>query len=310
MTTQSRTPSEARAGPVGWIGVGKMGAPMAGNLLKSGIDVVVSDTVTANGDAMKARGARIVEKLASFDDCQTVFSTLPNDAALLSVVLGDEPEGSGLADILAPGSILVEMSTVSPHCSSQIADALAARDIDYLRAPISGSTALAETASVTILASGRQSAWDATLPWLRVMSSRQFYLGGGDEARFMKLVLNTMVGATSSVLSEALVLGETGGLDRRTMMEVICESAVVSPLIKYKVDAIETNDFAPAFSVAQMIKDFSLITEAGQNNGVPMFNANLILQQYIAAANSGLEKSDFFALVQWLRDMSRPGAYK
>ncbi|MCR9122545.1 MAG: NAD(P)-dependent oxidoreductase [Phyllobacteriaceae bacterium] len=310
MTAQSKTEDEVHGGPVGWIGVGKMGAPMAGNLLKSGVDIIVSDTAAANRASMKAQGAQTADEPASFQGCRTVFSTLPNDAALLSVVLGDGEKSPGLADILAPGSALVEMSTVSPHCSTRIAEALAARDIDYLRAPISGSTALAEAATVTILASGERAAWDRVLPWLKVMSARQFYLGDGDEARFMKLVLNTMVGATSSVLSEALVLGEAGGLDRRAMMEVICESAVVSPLIKYKVDAIETNDFAPAFSVGQMIKDFSLITEAGQSNGVPMFNANLILQQYIAAANSGLEKSDFFALVQWLRDMSRPGIYK
>lgn len=310
MTTQSRMEGEVPGGTVGWIGVGKMGAPMAGNLLKSGAGVIVSDTVAANTDLMEVRGARVADGLSSFEGCSLVFATLPNDAALVSVVLGSEQANPGLADILAPGSILVEMSTVSPHCSSQVADALAAKGILYLRAPISGSTALAEAATVTILASGEEAAWEAALPWFRIMSSRQFYLGGADEARFMKLVLNTMVGATSSVLSEALVLGEAGGLDRRTMMKVICESAVVSPLIKYKVDAIETNDFAPAFSVAQMIKDFSLITEAGQSKGVPMFNANLVLQQYIAAANSGLEQSDFFALVQWLREMSRSEAHK
>lgn len=120
----------------------------------------------------------------------------------------------------------------------------------------------------------------------------------------MKLVINTLVGATSAILAEALALGASGGLSHSSMMEVICESAVASPLLKYKTAAVVADDFAPAFTMHQMIKDFSLISDAGRANGVPMLTTGLILELYRAAANSGLRDQDFFALVKWQSEIS------
>jgi len=211
---------------------------------------------------------------------------------------------AGLAQHMAPGSVLVEMSTVSPECSAEVASALKYKRIFYLRAPLSGSTAMAETATLTVLASGDQQGWDTAIPAIRLLSSRQFYLGQGEEARYMKLVINTLVGATSAILAEAIALGASGGLSPASMMEVICESAVASPLLKYKAAAVVAQDYAPAFSVQQMIKDFSLISDAGRANGVPLLTTGLILELYRAAANSGLRDQDFFALVKWQSEIS------
>ena len=83
------------------------------------------------------------------------------------------------------------------------------------------------------------------------------------------------------------------------MMEVICESAVASPLFKYKSDLVVSNDYTPAFTIQQMIKDFTLISDAGRANGVPLLTAGLILELYRAAANAGLDQDDFFALIKW-----------
>jgi 3-hydroxyisobutyrate dehydrogenase len=205
---------------------------------------------------------------------------------------------------MARGAIFVEMSTVSPECSKDIAAALADKGIAYVRAPLSGSTTLAEKAALTVLASGDEAAWATVLPTIRLLSARQFFLGVGEEARYMKLVINTLVGASSAILAEAVALGESGGLSRASMMEVICESAVASPLLKYKAGAVVDADYAPAFTIEQMIKDFTLISAAGGKTGVPMLTTNLILELYRAAANSGLRKDDFFALVKWQADIS------
>lgn len=288
---------------LGWVGAGKMGAPMATNLLEAGFGVTVSEPNPAARAAMAERGAVPVSNLADLAGADIVFCTLPNDAALEAVVLG-----GGLANILRPGAILVEMSTVSPACSQAVAQALAARDIRYLRAPISGSTAMAQAATLTILASGDQTAWDNVLPLLERMSSRQVFLGPADEARYMKLVLNTLVGATAAVLAEAMAMGKAGGLDAATMMDVIAQSAVASPLLNYKSDAIAKGDFTPAFSVEQMAKDFSLITAAGQAKGVPMETAALILEHYRTASRDGHGARDFFALIDWVEGRAREPA--
>ena len=286
---------------IGWIGVGKMGNPMATRLMEVGHRLTICDPAAENRASLVARGAHVAGAPGEVAArCGLIFATIPNDAVLADVIYGGEERGSFLSRIGA-GGVLVEMSTVSPEMSRRVAEDLARRGVGYLRCPISGSTALARAGSLTALASGDAAAWETAAPFLDLLAARKFYLGAGEEARYMKLVLNTLVGATSAILAEALALGATGGLGDGQMMEVIAESAVASPLIRYKQEMIAQRDFSPAFSVTQMMKDFSLITEAGRAQQVPMFATNLILQQYTAAANVGYAEKDFFALVEWMR---------
>ncbi|MEJ2458567.1 MAG: NAD(P)-dependent oxidoreductase [Novosphingobium sp.] len=296
------TKQKTTIGVIGWIGVGKMGNPMATRLIEAGHRVVVCDPVAENRASLVARGARVVDSVAELvAGCSVVFSTIPNDAALAQIMDGTSGAGDGLLAHVGPDTILVEMSTVSPVLSVRIAEDLARAGTRYVRCPVSGSTVLARNGELTVLASGDRSAWNAIQPFIDILATRKYYLGDGEEARYMKLVLNTLVGGTSSILGEALLLGERGGLTPAQMMEVIAESAVASPLVKYKKDMISNNDFTPAFSVAQMTKDLMLITEAGRANQVPMTISNAILQQYFAALNTGYSEQDFFALFDWMR---------
>ncbi|MGY9048393.1 hypothetical protein P775_11585 [Puniceibacterium antarcticum] len=288
----------------GWIGAGKMGAPMIRNLLAHGVAVAVTDTSSAVVADLAKDGATVAQDLAAHAESDIVFATLPNDRALQQVVMGSD-SAPGLAASLRAGATFIEMSTVSPECSATVGNALTERGILYLRAPLSGSTALAEKATLTILASGDEAAWDLAQPYLAHLSARRFYLGQGEEARYMKLVLNTLVGATAAIMAEALALGESGGLSRSAIMEVIGESAVASPLLKYKTDMIVSDDFSPAFSVDQMIKDFTLISDAAHAHGVSQNVTSLILQQYREAASAGLNNADFFALVKWRGGMAQ-----
>ncbi len=286
---------------IGWIGVGKMGNPMATRLLEAGYRLTICDPVAENRASLVARGAQVAATAGDLAaNCGLIFSTIPNDAVLQEVVYSAEERGNFLTRVSAR-AVLVEMSTVSPDVSRRVADDLARRGVGYLRCPISGSTALARAGSLTALASGDAAAWETAAPFLDLLTTQKFFLGPGEEARYMKLVLNTLVGATSAILAEALALGATGGLSDQQMMSVIADSAVASPLIRYKQDMIAQRDFSPAFSVVQMRKDFTLITEAGRTQHVPMFATNLILQQYTAAANAGYAEKDFFALVEWMR---------
>ncbi|MES2145135.1 MAG: NAD(P)-dependent oxidoreductase [Pseudomonadota bacterium] len=288
---------------IGWIGAGKMGAPMIRNLLAAGTTVAVTEPERQVVSDLERAGAVSAGTLDLHSQNGIVFATLPNDKVLRDVVLGSGGK-TGLAQQMTRGSIFVEMSTVSPGCSAEVAAVLQECGISYLRAPLSGSTALAEKAALTVLASGDEQAWATVLPTIRLLSARQFYLGAGEEARYMKLVINTIVGASSAILAEAVALGASGGLSVKSMMEVICESAVASPLFKYKANAVVAADYTPAFTIEQMIKDFSLISDAGRANGVPLLTTGLILELYRAAANSGLRDQDFFALVKWQSDIS------
>lgn len=280
---------------VGWAGIGKMGAPMSRRVLEAGYKLAVYEPLPENRAPIVARGASVAHSLRDLAAAaQVIFLTIPNDAVLRALVL----EADALADVMSPGQILVEMSTVSPAISTEVAERLEKRGISYLRAPVSGSTTTALSGNLSVMVSGPEDAYAIVEPLLSTFSSRRFYLGGGEEARYLKLVLNALVGATSALVGEALTLGLKGNLSVETMMNVICESAVASPLIAYKRDLLVERNFDPAFSVSQMMKDFDLILGTAKSDHVPMYLASIIRQQYEAAFAAGLAEKDFFVLFE------------
>jgi 3-hydroxyisobutyrate dehydrogenase-like beta-hydroxyacid dehydrogenase len=286
---------------VGWIGLGKMGLPMSRHIAAAGHALHVYDPAAGARSSAAAAGARVeTDAQAVAAAAPIVFSSIPNDAVLLSLILGP----SGLAAAMKPGSILVETSTVSPRASAEVAAALTAAGVLYLRAPLSGSTATAEAAKLTVLASGDETAYRRVEPLLSTFSTRQFFLGPGEEARYLKLAINMLVGATSALLAEALTFGQKGSLSVDQMLEVICESAVSSPLIAYKRAMLSQRDFSPAFTVEQMIKDFDLVIDTARHEHVPVFLVSLIRQQYEAARGQGRGEKDFFVLLEQYEAMS------
>ena len=278
---------------IGWIGAGKMGGPMSRRLVAAGHRVIVLEPDAENRRLAAEAGAALAEDIGALArEARVVFSMIPNDGVLAALVAGED----GLAGLMAPGSVLVEMSTVSPAASRRAAEALAARTIDYLRAPVSGSTALAAAGTLSIMASGPRAAYDRVAPLLDALAAKRFYLGEAEQARYLKLVVNSLVGATSSLLAEALALGAKGDLSVADMLEVIGQSAVASPLIGYKTAMLKSGDYAPAFTVEQMIKDFDLIMDTARADHVPMSLAALVRQRYERAYVEGDGQRDFFVL--------------
>lgn len=280
---------------VGWVGIGKMGQPMSHRVLKAGMTVSVFEPLMENRATVVAEGAHVAEALTDLAAAaDTIVLTIPNDAVLDRIVFGSD----GLLGALREGQLLIEMSTVSPAISARVAEALAARGVAYLRAPVSGSTATAASGDLTVLASGPQEAFERAAPIFDCFAAKQFLVGAAEEARYLKLVLNALVGATAALLGEALVLGEKGGLSVETMLEVVTQSAVASPLIGYKRAMLTSRDFSPAFAVAQMMKDYDLILETARTDHVPVALISAIRQQYETAYASGLGDRDFFVLLE------------
>ena len=280
---------------VGWIGAGKMGGPMSKRLIGAGCRVIVLEPDAENRRGAVQAGAEAAADMAALArEAVVIFSMIPNDRILPGLVCG-EP---GLASLMAPGAVLVEMSTVSPAASKAAAEALARRNIGYLRAPVSGSTALAAAGTLSVMASGPRAVYDRVEPLLAAFSAKRFYLGEAEQARYLKLVVNSLVGATSSLLAEALALGRKGDLSLDDMLDVIGQSAVASPLIGYKRDMVVSGNYAPAFTVEQMIKDFDLIMDTARTDHVPMTMAALVRQLYEQAYVDGDGQRDFFVLCE------------
>jgi len=282
---------------IGWIGAGKMGGPMSCNVISAGGAVTVFDPVAANMAAVVAAGGvQGASNQVLAADSDIVVSMIPNDAVLHSVVLGDD----GIFAVMKPGSVYLDMSTVSPEASADVAAAADLAGIGYLRAPVSGSTALAEAGKLTIMASGPRDAFDRCLPLFEAMGAQNFYLGDSDQARYLKLVVNLLVGTTGAVLAEALTLGRKGGLDWEQMLDVIGVSAAASPYIQYNLDPLKARDFTALFTTEQMVKDSRLICEAGAASDVPMAIGNAMLQIFEDTIEAGYGQENLTAAIKLL----------
>lgn len=280
---------------IGFIGLGKMGTPMCKRLAATGHAVTAYARNAQGRDKAAALGVPSVSSLAGLaNGVDVIVSAVTNDDALRDIVAGPD----GLAASFGRSHVFIETSTVSPRVSAEVAGMLSAKGTAYIRSPISGSTATAEAGQLTVLSSGPRAAFDAALPLFEAFSKKQYHVGAGEEARYLKLTLNAMVGATSALIAEALTLAARGGLDLATTLDVINNSAVASPLIGYKTRMMITGDYAPAFPVSGMIKDFDLALGVGRDEHLPLPLIAQVRQQYEAAFAGGNGEDDFFVLVQ------------
>ena len=277
---------------VHFIGVGKMGLPMASHLAAAGHAVTVSDPSGERRQFAQAQGLAVADDAASaIAAAQVIFSSLPNDAALLNVA-------AQVAAAAQREAIFVDTSTVSLPASSEAAARCAAAGVHCLRTTVSGNNKMAEAAQLTVMASGPRAAYDTVLPLLRSFGPNQFYLGEAEQARLMKLVVNLMIAQTSAMLAEALTLGRKGGLDWHAMWQVITASAVASPIVKAKAVQLSERDFTPTFTVEQMIKDLELILCAGEASHVPLLQTAMTHKLMHAAVEQGDALDDYAAIIK------------
>lgn len=289
---------------VGWIGAGKMGGPMSRRLVAAGADLTVFDPVAENIAAVvEAGGKAAASNREVADGADIVVSMIPDDVVLRAVTLGEE----GILAAMAADSIYVDMSTVSPEASQEVAAAADAAGVAYLRAPVSGSTALAGAGTLTIMISGPEAAAKRCEPVFAEMSKTQFYLGDSEQARYLKLVINLLVGTTGAVLAEALTLGRKGGLDWAQMLDVIGVSAAASPYIQYNLDPLKARDFSPLFSATQMVKDSRLICDAGAAAGVPLAIGDAMLRIFEDTVEAGYAEENLTAAIRVIEDKAGLG---
>ncbi len=287
-----------------FIGIGKIGLPIAARLVKAGYDVTAFDPNAARLDEARALGMAAASSATdAVRDHAVVISSLPDDAALRAAMLGS----NGLIAAMATGAILIETSTVGVDASSEVDAATAARDVAYLRTPISGNASIAHTGELTCFVSGPKAAFARITPLLASFTRAQTYLGAAEEARYAKLAVNLMIATTAAMMAESLALARKGGIAWPDILQVLHDSAVASPMVKYKTAPLLARDFAATFSCAQMAKDLDLILGAGHAVGVPLQLAAQVRETYAALIAQGDAATDFLATVRHVERLSGLG---
>lgn len=282
-------------GPVGFIGLGNMGRPMALNLLKRGHALVVHDIDPAKAEPLLARGAKVVGSPGQVAAAATRTICIVETTAQVEAVVGGE---HGIVGTVTPGHIFICMSTIDPFVARRLADELASRGVAMLDAPVSGGTERAARGELTVIAGGEAKTFEACRDVFQAMGTKLFHVGGIGQGLAMKLVNNMLIQVNRVAVAEALVMGVKAGLDPQKIYDVVRVSTGTSWAFEQGVPKILARDFSPGGTVDISYKDQELETSFAKQLGVPLLLANVTQQVYQMARAAGLGKEDGLTVVK------------
>ncbi|HJZ35710.1 MAG TPA: NAD(P)-dependent oxidoreductase [Solirubrobacterales bacterium] len=273
---------------VAFIGIGKMGLPMAGNVLRAGHDLTVFNRTASRCDPLRDDGATVATSAAeAVGDAEVLVTMVADGAAVDAQLEGDE----GFLSDAPEGLVWLEMSTIGPTAARAFAARAAEAGIQMLDAPVSGSVTVAEAAGLVAMVGGPADALERARPVLEAMTKAHFHLGGSGAGAAMKLGVNVMIASQTVAISEALNLAEAAGIERADAYDVIAAGALASPFVDYKKAAfLDPDGTPPAFALDLMRKDLKLALEQGEAAGLPLFGAGAAADAMTVAA--GLEGGD------------------
>lgn len=287
---------------IAFVGLGRMGLPMAGNLLKGGFPVVGCDLDPARREALVARGGLSAETPAeAASRADITLSMVMSDPALETVALGPQ----GVLAGASPGHLFADLSTVSPAASARVGTAARARGVAYLCAKVAGSVGLAETAGLTLFASGEAADFARARPAFAAMAAAMHHVGAGDSAAYLKLVHSLLVGVTSTMMAEALAFGERGGLDLATMVDILEAGPLGSRQLTLRAPTIKARGFdAPPSDIDTAAKDVDLILDTARRDATPLPLTAAARQVMAMAQARGDGRRDIYAVLETLEALA------
>jgi 3-hydroxyisobutyrate dehydrogenase len=278
---------------LGFIGIGFMGRPIARRLLESGFKLMAHDRDRSKAAELIQYGGTVAQSVAELSaSCNVVLSCLPSDQVVLDIYRGSD----GVFANVHRGSLVIDMSTVYPDTSQELSKLGSEHGVEVLDVTISGSTPVAEKGLLTLFGGGSKGCFDAAESIFRVISHKYFYLGASGSGAKMKLVVNTLLGIGMQAIAEAVALGEKAGLDRKRLLEVLSQTAVVAPAHVGKLERAITGDYSPQFPIRLMGKDFGLILNLAAAVGARMPAARAAFEVNTKQAEEGTEQ-DFSAVI-------------
>jgi 3-hydroxyisobutyrate dehydrogenase len=285
---------------IGFIGMGHMGLAMARRLLDAGYQLTVYDRTEDKAKTLAQLGAMVAQtprELAA--NCQVVMACVTNDEAQQDVMLG--PDGA-LAGAHR-GSIIIDLSTVSPDASRRLSKAAQEQGVPMIDAAVSGSVPQVEQGSLVIFVGGEQTTYQQCKPILDVLGTHIFYMGASGMGTTMKLVVNTLLGLGMQALAEAIALGEKAGVEKGLLLDVLGQTAVLTPGQKSKLENVRQGQYPTNFALSLMHKDFSLVLSQAYDLSVSMPATAAAQQMSTAAMAKGMD-ADFSIMIKFMEDLA------
>lgn len=287
---------------IGFIGLGIMGKPMAKNLIKAGYELKVYDIVEAAVDDVVAAGANRGANSADVaKDSDIVITMLPNSPHVKEAVLGK----NGVLEGARPGTILVDMSSISPIASQEICAEVEKKGCFMLDAPVSGGEPKAIDGSLAIMVGGRQEIFDKVKNILGAMGTSVTRCGDIGAGNTTKLANQIIVAANIAALGEALVLGRKAGVDPGAIFKAIRGGLAGSTVMDAKAPMMIAGNFKPGFRINLHIKDLNNAIDTGHDVGAPLPLTTAVMEMMQWLKASGYEMEDHSALFRYYEYLSR-----
>ena len=290
---------------VGFIGIGNMGWPMATNILRAGHDVVVHDSDTARcAEFVHTQGGATVKSLAEFATIEYLVTMLPTGSIVREVLL---QTNGGVARHLAPGTLVIDMSSSEPTGTRALGEELRTRSIVLVDAPVSGAVPRAKTGTLTIMIGGDEpAAIERAKPLLLCMGNKVFETGGLGTGHAMKALNNFVAAACYSAAAEALLIGRRFGLDGHRMLDIINVSTGrnfnTEMIMK---EHVVDRKFATGFALGLLAKDVKIAADLGREVKLDAPMTRLVSDRYALARDTlGASRDNSEALLSW--DKSLP----
>jgi len=285
---------------IAFIGLGLMGSRMASRLIDAGHSLTVYNRTLEATRPLAQRGATVEDSpLHAAARAMIVMTMVSNDAAVREVILGKNGALAGMEK----GSTLIDLSSIHPDTSREIHKAATERGVRMIDSPVAGSTPAAEQGLLLLMVGGEQLVYDQMKPVLEVLGKPVVYMGESGAGTTMKLVVNSLLGVQLQALGEAIAVGQKAGLSKDAILDVLGQTAAVSPLQKAKMENARKNDYPTQFPLKHMHKDLGLVLKLAADHGVPMPATSASHTNFSIEAGRNVDE-DFSAIIRLVEELS------
>jgi 3-hydroxyisobutyrate dehydrogenase len=286
---------------LGFVGLGVMGGELANRLLAKGHTVTGYNRTKSKGERLRKAGLQWANSPREVaESADIILSMVSNSGALESIVEGP----NGILAGLAPTKILVDISTVSPEYSRAVAAKVRAKGADMLDAPVSGSVVTLQEGKLSVMVGGRKESFERVKPILLDIGPKVTYVGDNGLALVLKIAANLSLAVQMLAFSEGVLLAEKSGIPRDVAVDVLTNSAIGSPMVKYRGPFVIKLPETAWFDVNMMQKDMLLALELGRKLNVPLPSTAVASEFLTAARGMGLATEDFAVVFDVLAHMS------
>ena len=292
---------------IGFIGLGIMGKPMAKNLLKAGHELTVYDLNAAAVEDVCACGAMKAQSaVEAAKNAQVVMTMLPNSPQVKEVMLGQD----GVIHAMKAGCVFIDMSSINPIASREIAEDLAKAGVEMLDAPVSGGEPKAIDGTLSFMVGGKQKVFDAYQPLLACMGASVVRCGDIGAGNVTKLCNQIVVAVNIAAVSEALMLGRKAGVDPQAVYQAIRGGLAGSTVMDAKAPMMLAREFKPGFKIDLHIKDLNNVLDTARSLDSPMLLTNQVMEMMKVLHHDGDGQMDHSALVRFYEKLAGEELHK